>query len=206
MDKELDYYTEKISPKKGNGAKGKTASVAAEKKEPREQASAESGAETEIIGVRFKDVGKVYYFSPNGIDFKRGDKDIELAIRTGRFLREWHDINRFENSLPKNYFKAQLYAWLEMRRHPLWLEHWQDVCIEDARWNSAEGKAVLRIAATGESGMIRCGIRREPERIGFSGGKMSWKSGGTFLLIETAGSGILTLSFGKPAENAGARV
>ena len=133
-------------------------------------------------------------------------EDIELAIRTGRFLREWHDINRFENSLPKNYFKAQLYAWLEMRRHPLWLEHWQDVCIEDARWNSAEGKAVLRIAATGESGMIRCGIRREPERIGFSGGKMSWKSGGTFLLIETAGSGILTLSFGKPAENAGARV
>lgn len=81
MDKELDYYTEKISPKKGNGAKGKTASVAAEKKEPREQASAESGAETEIIGVRFKDVGKVYYFSPNGIDFKRGDKVIVETVR-----------------------------------------------------------------------------------------------------------------------------
>lgn len=81
MDKELDYYTEKISPKKGNGAKGKTASGAAEKKEPREQSPAESGAETEIIGVRFKDVGKVYYFSPNGIDFKHGDKVIVETVR-----------------------------------------------------------------------------------------------------------------------------
>lgn len=80
MDKELDYYTEKIAPKKGNnGAKGKPEN--AEKKEPREKKTAESAAETEIIGVRFKDVGKVYYFSPNGIDFKRGDKVIVETVR-----------------------------------------------------------------------------------------------------------------------------
>ncbi|HCF82417.1 MAG TPA: stage 0 sporulation protein [Ruminococcaceae bacterium] len=80
MDNELDYYTEKISPKKGNnGAKSKP--EAAEKKEPREQNPAESGAVAEIIGVRFKDVGKVYYFSPRGIDFKRGDKVIVETAR-----------------------------------------------------------------------------------------------------------------------------
>lgn len=80
MDKELDYYTEKIAPKKGNnGAKGKPEN--AEKKEPREKKNADSAAETEIIGVRFKDVGKVYYFSPNGIDFKRGDKVIVETVR-----------------------------------------------------------------------------------------------------------------------------
>ncbi|MCI7692809.1 MAG: stage 0 sporulation family protein [Oscillospiraceae bacterium] len=36
---------------------------------------------TEIIGVRFKDVGKVYYFSPSGISFKRGDK---VIVETSR--------------------------------------------------------------------------------------------------------------------------
>lgn len=80
MDKELDYYTEKIAPKKGNnGANSKP--EAAEKKEPREKKSADSAAETVIIGVRFKDVGKVYYFSPNGIDFRRGDKVIVETVR-----------------------------------------------------------------------------------------------------------------------------
>ncbi len=33
----------------------------------------ENAPKVEIIGVRFKDVGKVYYFSPNGVEFRRGD-------------------------------------------------------------------------------------------------------------------------------------
>ena len=35
----------------------------------------------EIIGVRFKDVGKVYYFGPNGKQFKLGDKVIVETAR-----------------------------------------------------------------------------------------------------------------------------
>ena len=31
---------------------------------------------TEIIGIRFKEVGKVYYFSPNKTSFSAGDKVI----------------------------------------------------------------------------------------------------------------------------------
>lgn len=47
-------------------------------------APAEDGkpaAETEIIGIRFKDAGKVYYFSPCGVTFKRGEKAIVETAR-----------------------------------------------------------------------------------------------------------------------------
>lgn len=36
---------------------------------------------TEIIGARFKDVGKIYYFSPNGIKFNTGDRVIVETVR-----------------------------------------------------------------------------------------------------------------------------
>jgi len=36
---------------------------------------------TEIIGVRFKNAGKVYYFSPSGLDIKEGDRVIVETAR-----------------------------------------------------------------------------------------------------------------------------
>ncbi len=36
---------------------------------------------TEIIGVRFKNAGKVYYFAPNGINIKKGDNVIVETVR-----------------------------------------------------------------------------------------------------------------------------
>ena len=41
----------------------------------------ESSPRVEIIGVRFKDVGKVYYFSPDGVEFKRGDMAVVETAR-----------------------------------------------------------------------------------------------------------------------------
>lgn len=41
----------------------------------------ENAPRVEIIGVRFKDVGKVYYFSPNGTEFKRGDMAVVETAR-----------------------------------------------------------------------------------------------------------------------------
>ena len=35
----------------------------------------------EVIGVRFKEVGKVYYFDPNGIQMKKGDMAIVETAR-----------------------------------------------------------------------------------------------------------------------------
>ena len=34
-----------------------------------------------IVGVRFKDIGKIYYFSPNDIDFEKGDGVIVETVR-----------------------------------------------------------------------------------------------------------------------------
>ena len=84
MEKDLDYYTEKISPKKtrDNVPKGKSAGEAPEKTALPERKTASDGdGMAEIIGVRFKDVGKVYYFSPDGISFKHGDKVIVETAR-----------------------------------------------------------------------------------------------------------------------------
>ena len=49
----------------------------------------------EVIGVRFKEVGKVYYFDPNGIQMKKGDMAIvETArgVECGEVARENREI------------------------------------------------------------------------------------------------------------------
>ena len=50
----------------------------AQKKEKR---TADQNAVAEIIGVRFKDVGKVYYFAPGGVQFEQGDNAIVETAR-----------------------------------------------------------------------------------------------------------------------------
>lgn len=84
MDKDLDYYTEKISPKKGKDNAPKSKTEAPDKNALPDKTAApaaDSDGMTEIIGVRFKDVGKVYYFSPCGISFRHGDKVIVETAR-----------------------------------------------------------------------------------------------------------------------------
>ena len=34
----------------------------------------------EVVGIRFKEVGKVYYFDPDGMQFKKGDRAV---VETG---------------------------------------------------------------------------------------------------------------------------
>ncbi|MDO5028360.1 MAG: stage 0 sporulation family protein [Bacillota bacterium] len=50
---------------------------------------------TKAVGVRFKCAGKVYYFSPNGLDIKRGDKlivETARGIEYGSCVTEIQDI------------------------------------------------------------------------------------------------------------------
>ena len=35
----------------------------------------------EVVGIRFKEVGKVYYFDPDSMKFKKGDKAIVETAR-----------------------------------------------------------------------------------------------------------------------------
>lgn len=62
-----DYFTEKIAPK------NKTADT--------QTTNEELSENVEIIGIRFKDLGKVYYFAPVGVSFKQGEKVIVETTR-----------------------------------------------------------------------------------------------------------------------------
>ncbi len=93
-----NYYTEKIAPKNkpeqeakqpsadGRGRSEKPRRERAEhfdrpermqqkqrRQSERTPEEIAASPKTEIIGIRFKDVGKVYYFSPAGVEFKQGD-------------------------------------------------------------------------------------------------------------------------------------
>ena len=108
----LDYFTEKIAPKKNNNnssnnnsnrglgenpEKGRKERGANDfKRKPKESMTEnlsdnlvdsisidadDDSPKVEIIGIRFKDVGKVYYFSPNGVEFKRGEMAVVETAR-----------------------------------------------------------------------------------------------------------------------------
>lgn len=57
-----------------------------------------SAAMVEIIGIRFKDVGKIYYFSPAGVRFRQGDRAI---VETARGV-ECGDIVLANRSIPES--------------------------------------------------------------------------------------------------------
>ena len=115
-----DYFTEKISPKKNN-AEAKQGRKNGERSErpPRkdsarkpkgENAGAppvsftltadENTPKVEIIGVRFKDVGKVYYFAPKGEQFKHGDSAI---VETAK-----NEVYNLNLSLTAAYFVSRI--------------------------------------------------------------------------------------------------
>lgn len=96
-----EYFTEKIAPKKNNPAQGSQSAPKQSKGErpekrrrepPRKPKSEprsidltltadDNSPRVEIIGVRFKDVGKVYYFAPKGVQFRRGESVIVETAR-----------------------------------------------------------------------------------------------------------------------------
>ena len=96
-----DYFTEKIAPKKNNEnrppeKRSERQDKPRRKEFPRKPVQSnteeqpqldltlkadENSPKVEIIGVRFKDVGKVYYFSPKGEKFKHGDRAIVETAR-----------------------------------------------------------------------------------------------------------------------------
>ena len=95
-----DYFTEKIAPKKHNENRPPEKRAERQDKPHRKDFSRkpsqmvtdnppidltmkadENSPRVEIIGVRFKDVGKVYYFSPKGEKFRHGDRAIVETAR-----------------------------------------------------------------------------------------------------------------------------
>ncbi len=121
-------------------------------------------------------------------------QNLEIALKTNRFLTRWHDIHRFENFLPENYMKSQILAWLEMRRHPLWLEFWQGMRVMSAKWEN--GKAVIVCEQTEDTQILFCGVREEIKSFSFSGPRVFMEENGKdsvrFILT---GTGTLIIEF-----------
>ena len=82
-----------------------------------------------------------------------------------------------------------------MRKHSLWLEHWQGIRIERALWKADAEKAEIHLTETEGNALLFCGIRKEPARFTFTGEKAVMKHEGTDLVFELKGSGILTVDF-----------
>ena len=98
-----NYFTEKIAPKNKPEEKPETTESKQDKprenrekprrersdrpdkprrnNDRRDQPKPDSDVKVEIIGIRFKDVGKVYYFSPNNVQFKQGEMAIVETAR-----------------------------------------------------------------------------------------------------------------------------
>ena len=123
-------------------------------------------------------------------------KLIEQAKACGKLMGQWHDVHRFENNTPADYLESLLNAWLEMRKHPLWLEHWEDLRIVSAQWHPAEAIAEIEIRITGEKPLLRCGIRTNPNGAEIDGTQLDWeKDKGDLLIFRPSASGILRVGF-----------
>lgn len=64
----------------------------------------------EIVGIRFKKAGKIYYFSPENITFERGDK---VVVETARGL-ELGEVSIPNREMPENEIIAPLKPILRM--------------------------------------------------------------------------------------------
>ena len=83
-----------------------------------------------------------------------------------------------------------------MRKHPLWLEYWEDLRIVSAQWHPAEAIAEIEIRITGEKPMLRCGIRTTPNGAELDGEKLSWETiNGKTIEFQPTASGTLRIRF-----------
>ena len=121
---------------------------------------------------------------------------IEKARSYRRLMGQWHDVHRFENNTPADYLEGQLNAWLEMRDHPLWLEHWEDLRIVSAQWHPAEAVAEIEVRITGEKPLLRCGIRVVPEGAVLNGKNLPRDTVTDGIIVfHPSASGLLRISF-----------
>ena len=95
-------------------------------------------------------------------------EDFNSALKAGEekdlIMKQWRGIHIFSRVLPENYLRCQLLAWMEMRQHKLWLEHWEEMRIQSARWIS--GKAEISFVPSGKGNMrLECGVSQTPKAV-----------------------------------------
>lgn len=90
--------------------------------------------------------------------------DIDYAEEHDLLMKQWRGIRIFSRRLPEEYFKAQLLAWNNMKTHPVWLEHWENIIIDDAVLQQ-ETCAEICCRKHAGKGKLRFGCRKKPARV-----------------------------------------
>jgi hypothetical protein len=91
------------------------------------------------------------------------NSEIEAAEKRSMLLRDWRGIHIYSRHLPPGYFKAQLLAWQEMKKHPIHLLHWQGVQITRADW--CVDHAEIDIKMIGAHGKLLLHANKTPRKI-----------------------------------------
>jgi len=100
---------------------------------------------------------------------------LEYGLQHECMIREWRGIHIYSRALPENYFLCQLLAWMEMRKHKLWLEHWEEMRIESARWMDDHAEIAFKYSGDGAM-KLQCGVMAQPSKILLNGKEISWKT------------------------------
>ena len=70
--------------------------------------------------------------------------------------------------MPEYYFKAQVLAWNNMKQHPVWMEHWENLVIDDAILRDSVAEIRYRLQPE-QKGKLCFGCRKQPLRVTING-------------------------------------
>ena len=120
---------------------------------------------------------------------------IEYGHKNGILMQEWRGIHIFSRALPKNWFRCQLLAWLEMRKHKIWLELWEETVIDEAVYENDTATIYFTHSKHGPMKM-KFGISESPKMVTLNGEKITFSIENSEKLIITPNSdGILKIHF-----------
>ncbi len=89
-------------------------------------------------------------------------RNLEFAKNNNFIYRKFRGMHNLSRRLPQNFFECFLLALLEMRKHPVWLLHWENCRIISAEWDEENAAAELDVEVTASPAKIRLGVRKFP--------------------------------------------
>lgn len=98
---------------------------------------------------------------------------LEYAKRNYFIFRSFRGMHNMSRRLPENYFESLIRSLVEMRRHALWLLHWENCRIVTAEFDSESHRAELDIETA--AGKIRCGVRSTPRSATLGGTPVEYR-------------------------------
>ncbi|MBO4304353.1 MAG: hypothetical protein J6A21_07195 [Lentisphaeria bacterium] len=86
-------------------------------------------------------------------------ENFSRAEKMDSLIRQCRDIGTFSTFHPEKLYPAMIFALLEARRHPVLLEHWEDMQIGEAFWQEEKKRARIRYVLTGGAPLLVCRLK-----------------------------------------------